>query len=383
MNEILEKLTIESLKTILGLESAYKYNKSDLIEMVREKIEGNEILTKRIFRDFSVELAMRPSDVEKILKCTKAERNRWTNDGKLKLSHMNKFNKWGRTIKYPMYDRYFLMQITPNHLEAWRREYEETKKINSVKASQRAKETETANAIKKNNFNNEWREIVKQWSKEDMYMSAAFQLAYWTVLVSRWANEYHLKTCGANVRKKDEYNVKKRYYYGLKDKAIMLLTKTPFARISFYRPDDPDKMDLCFCDKHYEDWVDQRSYAVFMDRWMYFGMNEEIIRGCPDCKCDIDEDYYSFYYIEIEARDKAPDSYFKFYIPYPKAKQFLPNPSSLNMAYNKQKSNDSSLLRFGRILFENEKIIYSERTVTEHFEEAMATLKMYVEKEWR
>lgn len=380
MNDILEKLTKESLKKILGLETAYKYNKSDLIDMVLDKIDGNEILIKRIFRDFSVELALHPSDVEKILKCTSRERDRWTRDGKLKVSHMDEFNKWGRTIKCPMYDRYSLMHVTPKHLESWRTEHEEAKKSNRKNAAQKAKETVSSTIIKKDAFEHDWKDTVKEWAKEDMYMSAAFQLAYWTVIVSRWAKEYHMKTCSARIGKRDEYSAKKKNYYSMKNEALVLLTKTPFSKIYFYRPDTPDKIDLYFCDKHYEDWVDQRSYAVFMDRWMYLGMNEEVIKGCPDCRCDIDEDYYSRYYIKVEDCDKAPGVYFKFYIPYPKAKQFLPDPSMLEMVYHRQEVNDSNFLRFGRTLFDDEKIIYGEQTVQKHFEEAMETLKMYVDE---
>lgn len=219
-----------------------------------------------------------------------------------------------------------------------------------------------------------WKELTKKWFKIDGFLASAFQLAYWTMFVSRWAKEYQEKTY--NTRKYDDkYNEKKELFYKLKTDAIKLLLQSPFKILGFYRPEYPDKEHLHFCNSHYEEWREIRDDFGYMDKWDFFSMFKKEIKECPNCSYTKDKDYYSLFYLEIKD-SRVPDFTFKFHTPYPIGKDFFPAKNSLKKVTHLEKN--EGLFQFGRSLFDEEKVVYREKDVLKYFEEAIEKYKLYI-----
>jgi hypothetical protein len=49
-----------------------------------------------------------------------------------------------------------------------------------------------------------------------------------------------------------EYEKNEQSHYERKNQAIQLLAQSPFAKLSVYRPEEPDKIQVQFCPSHFE-----------------------------------------------------------------------------------------------------------------------------------
>lgn len=367
-------LTKEQLSTILG-NNPKKAKKEDAIEELLQQMLDNEVLIKKIYNDFQSTLAMLPTQLEEYLNITVNERKRWTENKKLPVIEQRSFKKWGKVNYYPVYNRYLVYQITEEQIQNWRKEDEQVKTQNRLKGLEKAKETKAINNNIREDFKKEWKSLIVKWKKVNPSIAVTYQLSYWCMWVSRWAKEYQLKAANSiSVQKSEEYKQRSNELYQLKNKAIKMLLLSPYKSIGFYQPKNNNKVNFHMCDSHYKLWAIEREESLdYLDKWEFLRLHQKEIKECSKCIYEVNEDYYSLFHLAIESND-IPDFRFSFHTPYTVGKDFFPNSKSLKKVEHQEQD---GMFRFGRPLFDKEKIIYREKDVLKYFENAMNEFSLY------
>lgn len=351
-----------------------KVKKPLLIEQAVELLKQNDVMMKKFYNNFSKELAMTPYECEEFLECTTTERRRWTKEGKFKVVKYHSIEKYGKIIEVPMYDRFHIELLSLDTILRWRNDYEQKKKEKRIEGGQKAMKSRLKNEHLRDHFAKEWKETRRSWQKKgSLYLAATFELAFWTMWLSRWAKENNRKSRSA-IKYGQKYKKLEQNYYLMKNKGIKLLFQTPFASLSFYRPEDPDKWEVTFCPLHFELFKDLQSMCG-VDKWTFFYENKKNITKCKDCGTKIKKDYYSLYYMEIKD-SLIPDYCFSFHTPYPIGIDFFPSPAKLAKVSHTEQID--GLFRFGRPVFDEEKIIYREKDVLEKWQDAYKKMNHFV-----
>ncbi|MEH6892546.1 hypothetical protein V7024_23380 [Bacillus sp. JJ864] len=93
--EILEKLTMAQLRDEINNtdKNHSKLKKENLITMLQVEINGNEMRLQNLIRKYPHTFSIHPTKLEELLNITKAERKRWTDEGKLSVSYYDSFHK--------------------------------------------------------------------------------------------------------------------------------------------------------------------------------------------------------------------------------------------------------------------------------------------------
>ncbi|MCM3737575.1 hypothetical protein M3215_17675 [Bacillus cytotoxicus] len=145
--ELLEKLTMAQLRDEIHNtdKNHSKLKKEDLITMLQTEINGNEMRLQNLTRKYPHIFSLTPAKLEELLNITKTERKRWTNEGKLSVSHYESFHKWGKTHVYPMYNFYHVNKLTQENISLWRETYKEQIVENRKKATKKAVQTRNQN----------------------------------------------------------------------------------------------------------------------------------------------------------------------------------------------------------------------------------------------
>lgn len=196
--------------------------KNDIEKIAQEKIDSSDIEKKKFFSMFEKETALSPYFLEKTLNCTKAERLKWTKEGRLKVVDYVEVQKYGKKISCPMYSFYqAVFKINKNILKEWR-----SKKIvkNKVVSIEKAKKTKRINDKKRQFILDGVKKEFKKWYIKDCVLAHTFQLSYWTVWLSYLIEKYDNKRKNRKEILKDLY---KR-----KNKSMILLNKTPYSNLS-------------------------------------------------------------------------------------------------------------------------------------------------------
>lgn len=336
-------------------------------------IHNDDLSKRKMYKKFSERFALHPTKVQELLHITPTERKRWTSDGKLKVSYYDAFNKWGKNIGFPMYDAYALSQITLKTIELWRNEHVIKVRENRSKAMTKSIKTRTKNKeIQRKFYDIEWHNMLKKWYQVNAELAATLQLAYWTVWLSRWAKEFQLKAYRART-KQDEYISNKENFYQFKNDAIQLLFRSPYAKLSFYSPPSPHKIiNLHFCPIHYDNWVNLRQYDYY-GKWEYFEDYKKEISKCQQCSYDQIDHYYSLYYLSIK-NEKLEDYHFSFHTPYPIGKSIFPSKDKLEHIHHEEQE---GIFRFGRTLFDEEKVIFTVKEIIKRYEDARRKFLLY------
>lgn len=349
--------------------------KDDLLLILKEKLQADPGKIIEIYKEYRDSLAAAPYEVESILNCTPTERKKWTALARLPVLPWTKNVKVpGNWIDCPVYDRYALAQISPDDLENWRGEDNAVKRANRIAGSLKAKKTKQKNDMVRDVFKNEWQRNVKTWDEIGPVLSAVFQLAYWTMWISRWAKVYKLKqkryrsiTLTSLYRSEKFKYLSADFYYD-KEKALELLMKSPFALTSVYIPEDPHKHFINICSKHFGKY---EMYEMDRDEKIEFYLSFEELKSCPECCYKMTEHYYSLVHVAIS--DPRVDFKFSFHIPYPNISYLLP--CSIDLMPQVQHVEQEGMFRFGRPVYDDEKIIYTEKFVKRNFDNALSHLE--------
>lgn len=372
VNELTHKLSKSEILSFLEKDKKTKIKKEDLTIELINLLKDNELVQRKLYILFKERFGLTSSEVEEILKCTKLERKRWGEEGLLDIIAYREFSKWGKNLASPLYDRLNIYSITEKDIETWKEKYNKYKKENKKVAIKKAKETKNINDMSREIFKENFKKLLASWYKIDSKLGVTFELAFWIVWVSRWAKENQLKAFAAK-SKKEEYLSKVNCLYKLKNHGIELLLKSDSKVLGFYRPENCDKyIDLLFCESHYEYWCSEREFN-YISKWEYFKDNIKQILRCKDCSVKIIKDYYSLFYLEIRS-PRIPDYTFGFHTPYGIGKNIFSNVGKIPKIIHKEQD---GIFRFGRSLFEDEKIIYRETFVLKKFNDVIEKYKLY------
>ena len=290
--------------------------------------------------------------INELLPCTEAECKRWIKNGNLIPYEYRDFNKYGTILKVPYFDPEYLQTITKEIVDSWRLKDKEIEANNRIIGAIIAKQTRKNNSEIIKKFNIEYADLLESWEKEGDLYYLAYRLAYWTVWVSRWAKTYQMSN-------RSVMSLKKHDLYDLKNKSINLLYESGLSSLAFYIPEKPDKIWIRMCEKHW----DELHY-----------IDGEIAQRCKDCVCNINKNYYSLFYQELF--DIHSGIKFSFHTPYPIGSKFFPPWKPLNKVAHEE--NEEGLFRFGRAVYEDEKIIYSNKKVLLEFNKAYEGLLIHL-----
>lgn len=344
--------------------------KEECINALEGLLSDNKIDDDYLYDIVSDRLALHPVKVEELLSITKTERLRFQEQGKLIVNHYSPFTRYGKDFECPYYDYKQIHTITQDDIETWRAEHKATVAANRKKGASKASETRKKNKeLVKNFYENEWTSMVDKWESIDAELAKTFKLAFWTMWCSRMAKEFQEKAHKANLANFSKYVDKKEEFYKYKNKALELLTQSKYTNISFYRPENADKIRVSFCDEHYHHWCQDRRYIGYYDKWDYYYDNKNCIDNCDHCDVYVDKDYYSLYYLEISS-DKVEDFKFSFHTPYPLADdEIYPSITSIPKVHHEE--NGEGLFRFGRSMFDEELVVFTETRIRKYIEECI------------
>lgn len=294
-----------------------------------------------------------PTVVEHYLGCTLRERKRWTQEGKLTVDGTETIFKWKKLLTVPLFSWQQLSSITPDMVTSWRNEHK--KKVDNIIHNRDNNAKQAAVTRKKNkeqrlNAMKAYENIVNSFKTEEQQL--IYKLCFWTALASRWAKYNQVKIGTAKGRKVD-YQNNLVTLYALKDSVLQLLYPNKYLTVKFYKPDNPHKVYLC--EEHYKE-----ACMCDMHPYVFAALYKEQITACP--LCGFEENWYSLYYFTVNLQDYS----FKFHMPYPIGKYYLPNPDTLETVKHEEQD---GLFRFGRPVTEDEMISYPENVVKKQLEE--------------
>lgn len=366
-------LTKDQIASFLNIENCSKVKKDELITRLKDHLNGNMLLQHRLYKEYKSYFGMHPKDVEDLLKCTKLERQKWTAEGKLIVVKNEPFRAYGKSLNCPYYDALQVYSLTQSEITNWRTVNEALKKENLGNGIKQRTETIKKHESMRKNFRKEFNQVLASWYKIDSQLGVTFELAFWAVWTSRWAKSNTLKAETAkSPSSKCKYKNMENELYEIKNEVIKLLLMSQYKNLGLYRPENPDKVYLHLCDTHYHEWCQIRSY-IYMDKWDYFSIHKKQILKCPRCNIDIKKDYYSLYYISIED-ERVGDYKFNFHIPCYIGKDFFGEIENIPLVNHEE---GNGLFRFGRPLFDEEKIIYTEKMVIKRIKEVIEKYKLY------
>lgn len=347
--------------------------KEEVIALVKKKVNKKKSIAKKILEDNASAVAIHPSQLEEELGCSKTERKRWEEEGKIRVAAWDSFRKYGRSFDVPYYNILDVIAISSEDIVKWREEHKKKTSQNRKASSKKAVETRNKNKEIIENFKSEYESTLKEWRKVSSITAATLNLAYWTMWMSRLAKSYQVKAVNA-IKKEATYTRLKEEYYFKKEKAIELLVKdTKNVDLSIYIPENPHKYHVeHLCEKHYDDWVKTREHMwEYYPLWEYFLDNQKSILNCKGCSVDAQEHYYTLYYVNV--KDTDGNNMFSFHIPHPIGEGYLPDMNELPKVTHEE---DEGMFRFGRTLEGIEEIIYTDKRINSEFDKAINMFRL-------
>jgi hypothetical protein len=356
-------LSKNQLLEFLDLKPKRQYTKEYLLAMLQERLVTDEQEQNRLLEMFPLELAVGPNELEALLGCSRVERKRWVKEGKIPVLAYRDFHVPGHDLTYPVHDRRLIMAISQQQVLNWREEYTAQVLMNKKQGWCKAAEQRRNHRIMRSEFLALWHQQVKEWEQHGSpEIAAALQLAYWTVVASHWAKENHIKFLHGTTRAA-LYAARRDEWYKWKHEAMYILAQTPYAKLSFYRPDNSHKMALHLCEEHYTSM--QKTY--YKNKWDYYADFSHEITHCSDCLVHIEQDYYALYFLEITVPYFA-DLRFAFHLPYPLGKSCFPAPHTLPPVTHIEQDGE---FRFGRAVTPYERVVQREKDVRVFLEHAL------------
>ncbi|MFD2672254.1 hypothetical protein [Marinicrinis sediminis] len=358
--DLVKKCNKSELKKFLGFETHTRMSDIKLFEIIQEKCVKDESKLEEFFTQFGLVTGVTPVEFESKYNCTKTERQRWTEENKLPIVGYKR-SQYGN---YPLFNRYYIDRLNKEMIEQWRVAHKQKVSENRKKAVEKAKNTRLKNielnkkkAQARIEFEKNINKIRSKWDlEENSILSSTYDLAFWTVWISRWAKEHQ---CNG------DYDAKE-LFYEMKNEAMKQLVLSPYTSIAFYRPENHKKTTIDLCSMHYDEYkytdVDIKSYV---------DIYSEEIESCSYCIHYTERDYYSLYFIQIE-NENIPDISFSFHSPYSIGESYLPSPKLLEKVDKETHRSSEGMFRFGRSLYNEEKTLFNEEYTQKNFRIALS-----------
>lgn len=320
---------------------------------------------------FETELAFHPSDVEAYLSITRTERKRWQDEGLLRVVRTETARVPGNRVEVPYFSCTQLLTLPAKTVSGWRKAHAAKVASNRKLAAKKSVVVRQKNKDVHSHHQAAVADKVDSWKmlagvNEGLILEFSFVLLW----LNRWAKVYEEKYRSAN-KLASQYAKSRDRLYLLKASSLARLISSPFCSVSFYRPDDADKIKFSLCHTHLEEFRDERSMGMFDSAWEYYGCHEKRVNKCPGCKVSRQSNYYSLFCYNI-AVPGVEDS-FSFHLPYPIARDFMGSPGSYSPAVNHGQEGWGGF-RFGRALYEDEQVLYKEKDLLARHEQLFRLL---------
>ena len=336
-----------------------KSTKQNMIPAIKTLLT-DPVIEEDYYRIFSRELALHPVDLQEILQCTKTERLRWTEEGKLSVLFYRSFVKGGKTYQCPYYDRKQAETLSVSDINKWRESWKQIVSANRSAARKKAVITRKVNADIRNQTKLSFETEREFFLAQDIEAGIVFSLCFWTQIINRWAKKNVMLSYRATKRK--EYlRSQAAVLYSLKNRAVAVLQHSRYAKLSFYRPKDPDKIIFQMCDEHYVWFRESFGYCGWTPLDEYRN-NPRPYDSCPDCNVTKFKDYYSLFFLKVTLSDNTS---FSFHTPYDIGKTIFPDEASITHVSHKE--NEEGFFRFGRPVTEDEIKKYPEAVAVSAF----------------
>ncbi len=346
--------------------------KATLVSDVIARISSSELALRWFFSDFRKETALSGPDIETLLGITKTERLRWTKDGRLPVSHLIEVSKYGKTLEVPQYDALGALKAHDKVAE-WREEHAREARKARAGSAAKAAESRQRNRAMREKTREAIRQRVASWAATgDIRLARTMELAMWTMWANRWAKERSLLADRARKpERRYEHIHAEMELWKLKHQAVAILARSGFATLSAYVPENPHRFRFDLCPLHLDIFREERRGGLYRTANEFFFDNMDEIMDCHGCVVNVNEHYYSLYFLEVRA-DGIKDT-FSFHVPYPIGNGFLPDFASLPQVHHEHDEAWEGF-RFGRSLFDDEKILFPESDVRKRMCELMRLL---------
>ena len=352
MNLSFKAFSKDQLKSILNLD----LKKQELFKIFTDKLNKDKDFRIACYKQYPKEFALTPNQFCEITGMTNYQRKKWNN--KIPVVYKETIIKWNQEITFNMYDRHFAENVySPNLLKEW--EASIVKKPRKTNAEQ-TKITRQLHKHIFDQYNKEFKAMLKSWSDISEECKIIFELAYWTHWISCWAKTKQLSR---------RSHAKSKLLYEMKNEAMALLSKTKFTELGFYEPERKDKIRLNLCPEHYKLYRGNIHIDNIID---FYYRYKNKIHKCKYCQVEEISDYYSLYYLEI----KHPNinECYSFHVPYTIGIEFLPDKDTLPKVKHLEQE---GVFRFGKPVSEDEKLTHSERKVIDNFKKSLEKLKVF------
>ncbi len=366
--EILDMLSRQDLLHFLNLSKSSRVKKELLLAQVQGRIAENEYEEVRLLDLFSQELAVTPRELEKMLLCSRIERQRWVKEGRIPVLEYRTFRVGSQEFSYAVHERRVVTGIAQEEVQHWREEYVRQMHDRRKDGNRRSAESRKTRRQLRQDFFDVLHESMRVWEQEgSKELALVFQLAYWTAFASRWAKENHVKLLRCH-GESEKYLAQRDEWYMKKHMAMHVLAQTPYARLSLYKPQNADKIVLHLCEEHYEEMQE----SFYESKWQFYIDHAASVSRCHDCLVHFERDYYTLHFLEVTT-EKFPDTCFAFHVPYAIGKRLFAQRHLPTADHAEQEG----MFRFGRPITPYEKIVLREQDVHLLFDHALAEVRTY------
>lgn len=368
---VFDNITKLNKKQLLTLLPAMKKSTSKVVlcSTLKERILSGDQNIDEIYNKNMNTFSLKSNEVADVLNKNKPYITWLKKQEVIKIDRYEDIYQYGKDLQVPYWNAKELYDLADdlkrmNELEQKRLNEKELAKQAGI---EKQKATRKKNDKIRKKHEKQQQDLFNKWEGINKSAAPYFELAFWTMWISRWAKNYKRKYRETedivDSHKGDEY-------YDSKLEAIKVLATTPYAKVSLYHPSNPDYINIYLCQEHFEDWQMQRGFLTSGSIKDFYKENEDMIECCSDCYIDIYHNYYSLFHIKM--RVEGIEETFSFHLPYSKGLEIFVEedyPIETNVVERE------GLFRFGRPVGEYEKLIYSENNVKKKFNKALEASK--------
>lgn len=363
----LNKLTKEQLFVYVP-ELKKTVTKNTIIDAINEGLSNGQIDLNNIYKDDEKVFAIQSQRLPELLKINGGFLDWVKKNKKIDIIETETVYAYGKYINVPYWSAKVVFELIEdkNKLEELKQEFEAHKNQKKKEELSKRKTTKATNDNLRREFDQQHKQLLQEWKQYDEIGAMYLELSFWTMWVSRWAKVYQEK-----YRKNSNHAdmIKSQDYYKLKEEALKLLSESQYAGVTIYHPENPDKLRINLCEHHYQQYKDWYGWKINIKE--FYEAYKDKIDDCEMCMISHEENYYSLFHIRVSVPEIKES--FSFHIPYQIGEQILGH-----QKYEIEqgvKENREGLFRFGRPLFELEKIIITESRVKKGFNTAINHLK--------
>lgn len=354
-------------KQLLILLSDMKKNTSKevLCNILKDRILSGDQSIEDVYSKYMNIFSLKSNEVEEVLNKNKSYITWLKKQEVIKMDRCEDIYKYGKNLRVAYWNAKDLYELADDlkRMNELEQKHSNEKELAKQAGIEKQKATRKKNDKIRKEHEKQQQDLFKKWEGINKSAAPYFELAFWTMWMSRWAKVHITKYKDTNDM---AYKFQADEYYENKLKALKILVNSPYVVMNLYHPANADYINIDLCDLHKEEWQSGRGFLTAYSVRDYYKENEYEIEDCPHCFVDISKNYYSLFHIKIKV-DGIEDK-FSFHLPYSKGLDIF---TDTDYPVEAGVLEGEGLFRFGRAVGKNEKIIYTESYVKKKFEKAL------------